>query len=338
MKELIHLGKAGLIEWKAIILPNDGINEVLSFLRSATSTIDCKHFKLIDPSVIQELVNAQKRGIAVRVMLNPKRSDGTRVNDQTFSILQEAGVVVQWTSPKFVVTHEKTITIDNARILIATFNMCSSCLTKVRDYALITNDPDIVSGVQRCYKADWNQEEFQPTPDCPLLWSNVNSREKTIGFIDMAKKTLDIQHPKLADAPILDRLLAAHARGVRVRFLCGGGSGLSQWDYLDSFSSWRILQRSGIKLRIQKKPKLHAKLIVADEKRMLLSSFNMDRSAFDLRREFGIITDHPQAVERLHSQFHSDWNKARPFKVPDPMVAFSLSKSEKDKIPELTHE
>lgn len=332
------MNKAVPIEWKSIVLPNDGIDEVLSFLRSATSNIQCKHFKLIDPAVIQELVNAQKRGVAVSVMLNPKRSDGVRVNDQTFLLLQEAGVNVQWTSPKFIVTHEKTITIDNTRVLIATFNMCTSCLTKVRDYALITNAPDVVADICRCFKADWNQEDFQPTPNSPLLWSNLNSREKTINFIDMAKKTLDVQHPKLVDAPILDRLLAAQAKGVRVRFLCGGGSGLSQWDFLDCFSSWRILQRSGVKLRLQKKPKLHAKLIVSDEKRILLSSFNLDRSAFDLRREVGIVTDHPQAVERLHFQFHSDWNKARSFKIPDPMIAFSLNKTEKEKIPELQHE
>ena len=332
------MNRSGTMEWKAIILPNDGIEEVLLFIRSATRTIECKHFKLIDPAVIQELVNAQKRGVAVRVMLNPKRSDGSRVNDHTFLLLKEAGVDVQWTNAKFVVSHEKTITADKSRVLIATFNICDSCLTRVRDYALITSDPDIVAEIMKCYEADWNQEEFQPNPNSSLLWSNINSREKTLNFIDMAKKTLDVQHPKLVDASVLDRLLAANARGVRVRFICGGGSGLSPWDFLDSFSSWRILQRDGIKLRLHKKPKLHAKLIVADEKRLLLSSFNLDRSAFDLRREIGVITEHPQAVDRLHRQFHADWNKARSFKVPDPLLAFALNAAEKDKFPEFQHE
>ena len=330
--------KTAPIEWKPIVLPNDGIEQVTAFIRSAARNIDCKHFKLIDPSVIQELIAAQKRGIAVRVMLNPRRSDGSRVNDKTFELLKEAGVNVKWTNPKFVVSHEKSITIDNTRVLLATFNICTTCLTKVRDYALITNDPEIVSDIRLCYTADWNEADFQPNPQLPLLWSSANSREKTLLFIDMAKKTLDIQHPKLVDAPVLDRLLAAQTRGVRVRFLCGGGSGLSQWDFLECFSSWRILQRSGIKVRHQKKPKLHAKLIIADEKRMLISSFNLDRSAFDLRREVGIITSHPQAVDRLHAQFHLDWIKARPFKVPDPLTAFELSAREKDKIPELQHE
>lgn len=332
------MNKAGPIEWKSIILPNDGIEQVTAFIHSATGTIDCKHFKLIDPSIIQALIAAQKRGIAVRVMLNPKRSDGTRVNDKTFELLQKAGIDVRWTSSRFIVSHEKTITVDGSRVLMATFNICPSCLIKVRDYALITNDPEIVAEIRSCYAADWDQTEFKPNPSVPLLWSNVNSREKTIEFIDMAKKTLDVQHPKLVDASVLDRLLAAQARGVRVRILCGGGSGLSQWDFLDCFSSWRILQRSGIKLRLQKKPKLHAKLIVADEKRLLLSSFNLDRSAFDLRREVGIITANPQAVDRLHAQFHSDWARAHPYNVPDPLTAFALSAGEKDKIPELQHE
>ena len=320
------------------MLPNDGVDALLAFLRSAHSTIDCKHFKLIDPQVIQELISAQQSGVAVRVMLNPKRSDGSRVNDRTYSLLQSAGIDVRWTHPAFVVSHEKTITVDRRKVLIATFNVCDTCLTKVRDYAIITNDPDIVEEVRRCYQADWNQEDFQPRTDSSLLWSNINSRERTIQFIDGAKKTLDIHHPKLVDVPILDRLLAANARGVRIRFVCGGGSGLSRWDFLDCFSSWRILQRDGIKIRLQKKPKLHAKLIVADEKRLLLSSFNLDRSAFDLRREIGLVTDYPQVVDRLHRQFHEDWNKSRSFPIPDPLAAYALSLAEKNKLPELQHE
>ena len=85
----------------------------------------------------------------------------------------------------------------------------------------------------------------------------------------------------------------------------------------------------------QKKPKFHAKLIVADEKKLLVSSFNLDRSAFDLRREVGLITSHPQAVERLHAQFHSDWKLARLYEVPEPMEALALSAKEKGAVPEL---
>ena len=324
-----------VVEWKSIVLPHDGIGELMLFIASARETIDGKFFKLQDPLVIDGLIMAHAKGVHVRVMLNAKRSDGSRVNDHAFDTLQAAGVDVRWTNPLFVVSHEKSILVDQKKVLVGTFNTCTACFVKVRDYALITNDSVVVDEFHRCFQADWDEMEFIPAPESPLLWSNVNSRKKTIEFIDSAQKTLDVQHPKLVDASILDRLLAAHFRGVRVRFLCGGGSGLSHWDFLECFSAWRILVRCGIRIRHQKKPKLHAKLIVADEKSLLVSSFNLDRSAFDLRREVGLITSHPQAVERLHAQFHADWKASRLYQVPEPMEAFALSAKEKDVVPEM---
>ena len=52
---------------------------------------------------------------------------------------------------------------------------------------------------------------------------------------------------------------------------------------------------------------MHAKLIVVDKQRALVGSMNIDRSAFDLRRELGITTDDPAVVTRLIEVFKSDW-------------------------------
>jgi Chromate transporter len=40
-------------------------------------------------------------------------------------------------------------------------------------------------------------------------------------------RSSDIQHPKFVDATIVERMVAAQERGVRVRVLCGGRHGLS---------------------------------------------------------------------------------------------------------------
>jgi len=316
----------GSDDWNSIILPEDGVEALLTYLQSAKKSIRCKHFKLIESTVIQALIAAQHRGVSVRVMLNPKRSDSSRVNDETVELLRNAGVDAEWTSPKFAVSHEKSIVVDDTYALIATFNVCPSCMVKVRDYGVITNNADIVAEIARCFDADWIREPFIPTENSLLLWSNDNSRVKMAAFIDETKDTLDIQHPKMVDSVILDRLLEAQARGVKIRFLCGGNSGLSSWDVLESLSAWRILRRSGIKIRIQKTPKLHAKLIVADKKKLLLSSLNIDRSAFDLRRELGVIVDNPAVVERLQQRFLLDWAKAQKYRIPDPLKATDKAK------------
>jgi phosphatidylserine/phosphatidylglycerophosphate/cardiolipin synthase-like enzyme len=103
--------------------------------------------------------------------------------------------------------------------------------------------------------------------------------------IDLAEHRLQVQHPKFVDAVILERLAAAADRGVKVHVLCGGKHGISEWDILDTFASLRTLRRFKAKVHKQKNLRVHAKLIIVDDAKALVGSMNIDRSAFDLRRE-----------------------------------------------------
>jgi hypothetical protein len=46
---------------------------------------------------------------------------------------------------------------------------------------------------------------------------------------------------------------------------------------------------------------------------------NIDRSAFDVRRELGIESDAPDVVNRLRETFHIDWDQAAHYHAPDPL-------------------
>jgi cardiolipin synthase A/B len=138
-------------------------------------------------------------------------------------------------------------------------------------------------------------------------------------FIDTATERLDVQHPKYVDAVILERLAAAADRGVKVLVVCGGKHGISEWDILDTFASLRTLKRFGVRVHKQKNLRVHAKLIVVDNAHTLVGSMNIDRSAFDLRRELGIMTNDPAIVGRLTEVFDSDWDLSHHYEAPDPL-------------------
>ena len=53
-------------------------------------------------------------------MLNAARSGGDRANDETYEQFLSAGIAVQWSNPKFYVTHEKSIVVDEKAALVAT--------------------------------------------------------------------------------------------------------------------------------------------------------------------------------------------------------------------------
>lgn len=302
-----------------LVMPDDGAEAVVELIDQARVQLLLKQFKLQSEAVEAALLRAHQRGVQVRVMLNPHTSGGDRWNDDAYALLTSMGIAVAWTSEAFPVTHEKSMVVDQGHALIATFNLADKYFTATRDYGVVTSNQRAVQQVIAGFEADWQRQFFQPDLTAGLVWSSAHSRGQMARIIDAATKTLWIQHPKFVDAVILDRIVMARERGVKVRVLCGGKHGISDWDIYDTFSSLRLMERFGVKIRRQRHLKLHAKLILIDGLQCQVGSMNIDRSAFDVRRELGIESDAPDVVNRLRETFQIDWEQAARYHAPDPL-------------------
>ena len=305
---------------RIIVMPDEGEAAVKELVDAATKTLRIKMFELTSEPLIGAVLAAHERGVDVVVLLNPVRSNGARPNDPTFERLTQAGVAVDWTSDRFKITHEKSMIIDGTKLLISTFNYSEKYLTKTRDYGVLVEDSDIIAEVTECFEADRAGVHFEPRLKSPLAWGNSSARRIAATFIDEAEEELWIQHPKFHDVAILEHVLAARLRGVKVHLLCGGAHGIEQEDLLETFCHQRILAQAGVRLRKQKHLKLHAKLMIADGSRVMIGSMNIDRDAFDVRRELGILLEDEEAVTALRSIFKADWHDAREYEAPDPIL------------------
>jgi cardiolipin synthase len=321
-----------------IVEPDEGTAPVVALIDAAKKSLRVKQFTLTDPAIMSALIRAHERGVDVRIMLNPHRSSGDRANDESFKALRHAGLKIDWSNPAFAVTHEKSIVIDDVTALIATFNLATKYFTETRDYGIVTDEPAQVAQVKACFEADWHRKPFEPDNDSGLLWSSNNSRHIMAWFIDTAKKELLIQHPKFVDATIVERIATARKRGVKVRLLCGGKHGISDWDILDTFASLRLLDRFGVKVRRQKHLKLHAKLLIIDGERAQIGSMNIDRSAFDLRRELGVLVDGAHVIKGLRNVFEQDWDESKAYEAPDPLQPDKHEEGELPHDPHFLHE
>ena len=321
-----------------LVMPNDGVEAVLNFIAQARHELRLKQFKLESEAVEAALLQAQARGVLVRVMLNPHTSGGDRWNDTAFERLKAAGIEVAWTSDSFPVTHEKSIVVDNTAALISTFNLSDKYFTETRDYGVITYAQVAIDQVIAGFEADWQRSFFSPDLSIGLVWSSFHSRGQMARVIDAAKERIWVQHPKYVDSVILERLITARNRGVKVRVLCGGKHGISDWDIFDTFSSLRIMEGAGVKVRRQKHLKLHVKMIIIDTKSALIGSMNIDRSAFDIRRELGIETDAPEVIARCVEFFNFDWQQASKYSPPDPLDPASHEQGELAPDPNFIHD
>jgi phosphatidylserine/phosphatidylglycerophosphate/cardiolipin synthase-like enzyme len=323
---------------RLIVQPDDGVAPVIALVDSAMRSLRVKQFTLADPDCLAAIERAHRRGVAVRVMLNPHRSSGDRANDESHAALTKAKIAVEWTNPSFAVTHEKSIVVDDQRALIATFNLATKYFTETRDYGIVTTVRHEVDQIIAGFEADWGRTAFEPEEESTLLWSANNARHRMAWFIDTTKHELLIQHPKFVDVTIVERIAAARHRGVKIDLLCGGKHGISDWDVLDTFASLRLLDRAGVKVRRQKHLKLHAKLLLVDGKRALVGSMNIDRSAFDLRRELGVVTEDGHVIKALRKVFDRDWHEAKLYEAPDPLKPETHHEGELPHDPHFTHE
>ena len=78
-----------------IVLPDDTGKPILNAIQAAQKSIRVKMFVFSDPSLLQAIIDAQHRGVKVRIMLNPARRDGEDDNAESRKVLIAGGVEVE---------------------------------------------------------------------------------------------------------------------------------------------------------------------------------------------------------------------------------------------------
>jgi len=79
---------------RLIVLPDDGAHAIIDPIQAARHSLNIRMFLFTDPTLLEAVIAARRRGVNVRVMLNPARRDGTSDNDFARDVLLAAGVSV----------------------------------------------------------------------------------------------------------------------------------------------------------------------------------------------------------------------------------------------------
>jgi cardiolipin synthase len=309
-----------------IVLPDDSARPILDAIAAAKKSLRIKMFVFSDPSLIAAVVAAQKRGVKVRVMLNPARRSGEVENEASRAELLKGKVAVEDSNPAFDLTHEKSMVVDDVSAFVKSLNWDPENLTETRDYAVVTDDPAEVAEIIECFEADWDRKAFDPGDDAHLIWCNNNGRERIAHFIDQAKHTVFVQNERYQDPVILERLVRARERGVKVHVMARPPHTLKRDKLLEGVSGLRIMHDVGIKVHKLKHLKLHAKMLLADEKAAIIGSINLAPGSFDARRELGIEVNDKHVVHRLDKVARHDWEHSEALDLSDEGLMADLEK------------
>jgi cardiolipin synthase A/B len=312
--------------YSLIVLPDDTAKPIIDALDGATRSLRIRMFLFTDPTLLHAVIGAKRRGVDVRVMLNPARRSGESENEPARKALAAAGIEVRDSNPAFALTHQKSMIIDEASGFVESLNWETRDITETRDYAVVTTHHDEVAEMVECFEADWNRKSFEAPPKSSLIWCPNNGRERMAEFIDSTKHTLWIQNERYQDTVIIERLVRASKRGVKIHILARPPHTLKKEKLVEGVGGLRIMRDVGAKIHKLKGLKLHAKMLLSDGKRSIVGSINLTPGSFDARRELAIETDAHHVVHRLDKTAQHDWKHSEPLDLTDEGLLADLEK------------
>lgn len=328
----------------ANVQPNDGMQPVVDFIRSAQSSIDISIYRIdsdFEP-LVGALADAAASGIHVRVSIsrqlvgepNPPQGNSQQIVVQ--QQLQAKGIQVELSRPEFHYGHEKCIIIDagtpQAKAMIADWNLQASYFgpnqygpVGARGMAVLNADPQDVATIAAYFNANW--PAYAPYPvstRASLVWSPSGIEYSPVGnsvavltqFVQVAKTSLDIYAEYVQDDAFLVPMIIDRAKaGVAVRIVANSSG--------QSASMVQQLRAAGIQIRFDpiydgntSDPMfVHSKTMFADVGTPDEVAFFGSQNTFinespEAILELGALVRSPEVIQQAHSYFETDWSTA----------------------------
>jgi mitochondrial cardiolipin hydrolase len=136
---------------------------------------------------------------------------------------------------------------------------------------------------------------FSPHDDCP---------GRIINLFAESRSHADVCVFTITDDRISDALLAAHARGVRIRIISDNDKAHDCGSDIERFAA------AGVAVRVDLTPfHMHHKFAIFDGQLLLHGSFNWTRGAARDNQENIVVTDEPRLIAAFGREFEQLWER-----------------------------
>ena len=197
-----------------------------------------------------------------------------------------------WTS----YVHAKT-TLNEDAFRVQTANLTKSSYESNREHFFYSNDTDFHDSLEKLFDADWVWDGLSTLNLHPnLVVCPLNCRDVIETLLESAEKSIVIQTQYIMDDEILD-ILHKKSEEVDVAIIVADTD--DNYDLISYF--WPGIART---LRTHYN---HTKMILVDEKYLLLGSMNLSSNSLDKNREIWIILMDSWNISEFIKWFKQDW-------------------------------
>ncbi len=280
--------------------PQAGSGPVLQIIQAARTSLDVNAYYFSSRPLLRALGSAHRRGVLVRVILEPRPYgfSASRIARE-YQLLRATGATVTWASQPGL-DHAKYI-CNRSSCEIGTANYDWSAFHRNREYLYVTANPSLVHATRNLFEADWQGSRVVTSPS-PLLVAPVAT--PALIAILAQPGPLDVEMEEVGDYPAVLRVL--EAKGAQVRLLVPPPT---TWTARRSLGA---LAQAGVQVRLlgPRPVYLHAKMILGEQVGFI-GSQNLSRSSLTRNRELGVRLTGPDLIP-LRRQFAADWQQSRP--------------------------
>jgi phosphatidylserine/phosphatidylglycerophosphate/cardiolipin synthase-like enzyme len=290
------------------IEPHAGPAPVVQVIDSARHELEIGVYYLDDRAMLRAIHAAVRRGVDVRIMVEPKPygMKPRQIREEVRKI-EATGAHFRYVPSRFVSQDDRYVfyhakyVCDGHEAEIGTANFDWSGLGgRNREYLYDTTDPTVVRAVNAVFNADWNRQQVPAWAHQVLVLSPGTSAAQLEQVINQPGP-IDVESEELGPyRPILDALAA---KGKDLRLILPAS--INREDQRDV----AFLRSHGCQVRLlPKRPVyMHAKMIVG-QSLGFIGSENFTQTSLQDNREMGLILN-GATLDKLRAQFDRDWER-----------------------------
>lgn len=137
---------------RLVVSPIDSRTRLTELIDSARTSLELYAEVLTDPGIVDALIAALDRGVAVRLLMSASDEESLWYEEPGF--LARSGAQVRIASHLYI--HAKAIVVDGERLWIGSQNFTANSLDENREVGMMTSELLAVERVRSVFETDWS--------------------------------------------------------------------------------------------------------------------------------------------------------------------------------------
>lgn len=289
-----------VISWTIFQWPSDELyTQYGNFLNSTNEYLKLETYDFTNKFFKIRLQNLSNRWVPVQIILenNKYQEYGNTFHELQEYFTWDENIELRSDEQMWTMYVHAKVTLNEDAFFVQTANLTKSSFESNREHFFYSYDPDFRNSLERLIDIDWFWDDLSTLNLHPnLVVCPLNCRDVIKTLLESAEKSIVIQTQYIVDDEILD-ILHKKSEEVDMAIIVA--------DMDDNYDLISYLW-PGI-VRTLKTHYNHTKMILIDEKYLLLGSMNLSTNSLDRNREIWIILMDTWQISNFLNWFKKDW-------------------------------